>query len=69
MLKGKSVHSAIDSLSIPLAFMFRAIFSWISCVPSKLKSIKFQLASFKTFITLVKETSETINPDNQPKSN
>ena len=53
MLKGKSVHSAIDSLSIPLAFMFRAIFSWISCVPSKLKSIKFQLASFKTFITLV----------------
>ena len=66
MLKGKSVHSAIDSLSIPLAFMFRAIFSWISCVPSKLKSIKFQLASF---ITLVNETSETINPDNQPKSN
>jgi hypothetical protein len=49
--------------------MFRAIFSWISCVPSKLKSIKFQLASFKTFITLVNETSETINPDNQPKSN
>ena len=69
MLKGKSVHSAIDSLSIPLAFMFRAIFSWISCVPSKLKSIKFQLASFKTFITLVNETTETINPDNQPKSN
>ena len=69
MLKGKSVHSAIDSLSIPLAFMFRAIFSWISCVPRKLKSIKFQLASFKTFITLVNETSETINPDNQPKSN
>ena len=69
MLKGKSVHSAIDSLSIPLAFMFRAIFSWISCVPSKLKSIKFQLASFKPFITLVNETSETINPDNQPKSN
>lgn len=69
MLKGKSVHSAIDSLSIPLAFMFRAIFSWISCVPSKLKSIKFLLASFKTFITLVNETSETINPDNQPKSN
>ena len=69
MLKGKSVHSAIDSLSIPLAFMFRAIFSWISRVPSKLKSIKFQLASFKTFITLVNETSETINPDNQPKSN
>ena len=69
MLKGKSVHSAIDSLSIPLAFMFRAIFSWISCVPSKLKSIKFQLASFKTFITLVNETSETFNPDNQPKSN
>ena len=45
MLKGKSVHSAIDSLSIPLAFMFRAIFSWALCVPS---FIPFSLYLLKT---------------------